>query len=222
MKLWQAVATFDGTTEQQLLSWFQRHLRWWVVDLSRRKILRTVHGGGARAGAVDESNDLDRVPGDATSPSRLAGISEQESQIRSAGGGLSNEQLTLVTLHDLDGVPLKEIAHQLGASPIEVARLYISGVSALRDGGLPAAADFADRDEPPRTRLLRALEQLPAGERQAVLLKHIEGYTMEEAAQALDTTPAAIGAAVYRGMKALRLLLAEAPLRGGRSDDENG
>jgi RNA polymerase sigma-70 factor (ECF subfamily) len=59
-------------------------------------------------------------------------------------------------------------------------------------------------------RLLRmsaALEQLPADQREAIVLHHLQGRTVDAVAGQLDRTPAAIAGLIKRGMKQLRLAL---------------
>jgi DNA-directed RNA polymerase specialized sigma24 family protein len=176
-----------------------------------------------RSSSSADSSDLDRLPADTISPSQMAGQAEWEALIRAAGNTLTNEQLAVLTLHDVDGIPLKEIARQLGASAVEVARQYLVGEAALRDSGVVLHESATDPQATrPQVRLACAMERLPPGERRAVLLKHLEEYTMEEAAEALRTTPAAVGSAVYRGMKALRALLADPTSDGDRSHVGHG
>jgi RNA polymerase sigma-70 factor (ECF subfamily) len=210
VKVWQSIATFEGTTEAQLLGWFQKRLRWWVIDLSRRRVLDSLDRPPRGATSDPGGDDLLQWPAETSSPSHLAVVSEAESRIRDTGEGLTNEQLTIVTLHDIDGVSLKEIARQFGVSSVEIAREYITADEQLSGSSgwwhdPPGGSAIVS----PRERLDRALAALPTAERRAVRLKHMEDFSMEETAAALGTTPAAVGSAVYRGMKQLRKLLCE-------------
>lgn len=215
IKLWQCVGTFEGTTESQLLHWFQRRLRWWVVDLSRKKFLGASLVDSLQAGSTMDGNLLDELPAKIDSPSRFASQAEHEARIRAAAGELTNEQLVVVLLHDVDGVALKEIARHYEASPVVIARQYISAVTALGASELTFDGISDSRSElSPAAALANALRRLPPVERHALLLKHLERFTMEEAADALETTPAAIGSAVYRAMRQLRMLLGQ-PLPAG-------
>jgi RNA polymerase sigma factor (sigma-70 family) len=215
VKVWQSIAAFQGTTEAQLLGWFQQRLRWWVVDLSRRRVLETLHRQPRGDSSETELNVLRQLPAKLSSPSHLAVISEAETRIRDTGECLTNEQLTILTLHDIDGISLKEIARQFGVSPVEIARDYLTADEALRESHCrPRDAASGNALAVPREGLDRALAALPAAERRAVRLKHMEDFTMEETAAALGTTPAAVGSAVYRGMKQLRQLLCEQPGEG--------
>jgi RNA polymerase sigma-70 factor (ECF subfamily) len=202
VKVWQTIRTFDGATEAQLLSWIRTYLRWWVIDLSRKRVLETV---GRRLTPESASGLLEQLVDNGCSPSRLAEQSEQESALRAASSALSNEQIAVLTLRDIDGIRLKDIAQEFGASPVDVAREYVAAQSALRDAGVrihELHRSTADEERAPC--LTCALARLPPAERDAILLKHLESYTLEEAATALNTTPAAIGAAVYRGLKTLK------------------
>jgi RNA polymerase sigma-70 factor (ECF subfamily) len=56
---------------------------------------------------------------------------------------------------------------------------------------------------------LRALDRLPEAHRTALILTKLEGNTIEEAAELLGTTPAAIKLRAHRGYQRLRMLLRE-------------
>lgn len=216
VKVWQSVGTFGGTTEAQFLHWIRTYLRWWVIDLSRQRVLRNARDSLGRL-APDIESGLSHLAADTHSPSQLAFQAEREALIRRAADSLTNEQITIVTLHDVDGVRLKAIAGEFGVSPVSIAQQYLAAVTALRASGvILTESTTSTEDALPPTRLAHALERLPIREHHAVLLKHLEDFTMEEAAATLGTTTGAIGAAVYRGMKALRTLLDDetSPQRG--------
>lgn len=61
--------------------------------------------------------------------------------------------------------------------------------------------------EPLPRRMERALEQLPAVQREAVLLLKVEGLSVIEAAQRARTTPGALKLRAHRGYRLLRDLL---------------
>jgi RNA polymerase sigma-70 factor (ECF subfamily) len=58
-------------------------------------------------------------------------------------------------------------------------------------------------------RLARVLEKLPQAQREAVVLRHCQGCSLEEISQKLDRTPAAVGGLLRRGLHELRVLLEE-------------
>lgn len=69
-------------------------------------------------------------------------------------------------------------------------------------GGGPAPDQSVVRED-----LNRALRALPEGYRTAVLLVDVEGWTLEEAARALDVPVGTVQSRVFRGRRALRALL---------------
>ena len=76
--------------------------------------------------------------------------------------------------------------------------------------GLTGEADGA-RDEPPDPELtaaaLEALEDLPTGQREAVVLTKLDGKSVAEAAEIAGTTVGAMKVRAHRGYEALRKLL---------------
>jgi RNA polymerase sigma-70 factor (ECF subfamily) len=58
-------------------------------------------------------------------------------------------------------------------------------------------------------RLAQALGQLPEAQREAVVLRHLQGQSLAAIAQHLGRTPAAVVGLLQRGLKALRGLLQE-------------
>jgi RNA polymerase sigma-70 factor (ECF subfamily) len=87
-----------------------------------------------------------------------------------------------------------------------------------RDAGVDAEAlpddarERASAEAAPLPRsLARALEQLPAVQREAVLLLKVEGLSVAEAAGRARTTPGALKLRAHRGYKLLRDLLGREP-----------
>jgi RNA polymerase sigma-70 factor (ECF subfamily) len=76
--------------------------------------------------------------------------------------------------------------------------------------GLTGEADGV-RDEPPDPELtkaaLEALEDLPTGQREAVVLTKLDGKSVAEAAEIAGTTVGAMKVRAHRGYEALRKLL---------------
>jgi RNA polymerase sigma-70 factor (ECF subfamily) len=58
-------------------------------------------------------------------------------------------------------------------------------------------------------RLAAALAQLPDAQRDALVLRHLEGWTLADISRHLDRTPSAVAGLLKRGLKQLRELLAE-------------
>lgn len=65
-----------------------------------------------------------------------------------------------------------------------------------------------------------ALGQLPDRQRQAVILRHIEGLGNPEIAQAMDITPRAVESLTARGKRALQAILAGRRAELGYDDDD--
>ena len=71
------------------------------------------------------------------------------------------------------------------------------------DGGLSTPSQKAIRGEEAE-RLSQALTALPADQREAVRLRHLEGWALADIARRLGRTPAATAGLIKRGMQALR------------------
>jgi RNA polymerase sigma-70 factor (ECF subfamily) len=71
------------------------------------------------------------------------------------------------------------------------------------DAGLSSPSEKAIREEEGR-RLAEALETLPADQREAVRLRHLEGWALADIAGHLGRSPAATAGLIKRGMQALR------------------
>jgi RNA polymerase sigma-70 factor (ECF subfamily) len=65
-----------------------------------------------------------------------------------------------------------------------------------------------DRDEQSR-RLAKALAALPDGQREAVELRHLQGWPLAEIAAHLGRSPTAVAGLLHRGLAGLRTLLGE-------------
>jgi RNA polymerase sigma-70 factor (ECF subfamily) len=55
--------------------------------------------------------------------------------------------------------------------------------------------------------LVRALAALPAAQREALLLKHCQGWSLAEIGRHLDRSPTAVASLLQRGLKQLRVHL---------------
>lgn len=94
--------------------------------------------------------------------------------------------------------------HARGARRRVVAIGALSG--ALRAHADPSA-DAADAEA--RGRIWRALDQLTPEQREAFVLKHVEGRSYEEIAAVMDLSVASLKMRVHRAREALRGLLEE-------------
>lgn len=71
----------------------------------------------------------------------------------------------------------------------------------------PAAQQAPDPDVKDRVR--KALDALPAGQREAFVLVHLEGFTVVEAADLVGSAPGTIKSHLHRALTALRTSLAD-------------
>lgn len=67
----------------------------------------------------------------------------------------------------------------------------------------PSPSQYAERNEQV-LQLVGALAQLPPSQREALLLKHCQSWSLAEIAEHMDRTPAAIASLLQRGLKQLR------------------
>lgn len=81
----------------------------------------------------------------------------------------------------------------------------------LEEDGVPepAAETAAAANAALSPELEQALDQLPGAQREAVLLIHVDGLSVAEAAARAGVTKSALKVRAYRGYRALRALLAE-------------
>jgi RNA polymerase sigma-70 factor (ECF subfamily) len=70
----------------------------------------------------------------------------------------------------------------------------------------PAPVEQAEQNER-LLRLAHALIELPEAQREAIVLRHYENWSLEAISQHLGRTPAAVAGLLHRGLKALRLRL---------------
>ena len=71
------------------------------------------------------------------------------------------------------------------------------------------AAEQVPTDESLSPRMIRALDALPEGQREAVLMIHVEGLSVAEAADRAGVSRGALKVRAHRGYRALRALLPE-------------
>lgn len=108
------------------------------------------------------------------------------------------------------------------------ANLCIDRLRKTRPDGMPPELDVADEAPGMETRmqiearrlaLEDALMQLPDRQRQAVVLRHIEGLGNTEIAQIMDIGPRAVESLTARGKRALAALLSGQRTELGYTDD---
>ncbi|MCK0150648.1 sigma-70 family RNA polymerase sigma factor [Marivita sp. S6314] len=108
------------------------------------------------------------------------------------------------------------------------ANLCIDRLRKTRPDGLPPELEIADggpgaetrmQDTARRLALEEALMQLPDRQRQAVVLRHIDGLGNTEIAQIMDIGPRAVESLTARGKRALTALLSGQRAELGYTDD---
>ena len=90
----------------------------------------------------------------------------------------------------------------------------------VADGGRGAVAGMIEADR--MAALQAALNQLPDRQRQAVVLRHIEGLANPEIAQIMDIGVEAVESLTARGKRALAAILAGRKQELGYEGDEEG
>jgi RNA polymerase sigma-70 factor (ECF subfamily) len=86
---------------------------------------------------------------------------------------------------------------------------------------LPDAAPTPSKQAEANERLLHlahALIELPDAQREAIVLRHYENWSLEAISRHLDRSPAAVAGLLHRGLKALRLRLQDS--NAGEPNDE--
>lgn len=76
-------------------------------------------------------------------------------------------------------------------------------------GSEPGLDTEARSDPPLQRRMKEALDALPAGERSAVVLVHLEQFTVAETAGLLGKRPGTVKSQLHRGLRKLRASLAD-------------
>jgi RNA polymerase sigma-70 factor (sigma-E family) len=79
------------------------------------------------------------------------------------------------------------------------------------------AAVPEEPDSPHTQRLVEAVEQLSFDQRSVVILRYVEGFSIEETAAALRCTPQAVKSRAHRGLAALRSHLEQEAAGNGAS-----
>jgi len=112
---------------------------------------------------------------------------------------------------------LANAVRDLGRAKRDVARER-SLEAALENSSLRLQAWLAAEQSSPSqqaarqedvVRLAEALTRLPEAQREAVFLRHVQGYSLAEIAQQLNRSKAAVAGLLHRGLEQLRGLLQE-------------
>ena len=91
------------------------------------------------------------------------------------------------------------------ATALDESSMHLAACAASRD---PSPSSVLDEKEN-AVRLAEALSQLPEPQREAVMLKHIEGRSLVEVANLMHRSPASIASLLRRGLAKLREILEE-------------
>ncbi len=129
----QGLAGFRGTGEAELLAWLQQILSRNLLDEIRR--LRRAKYDAALECSLEELSTCVRgnLAAQQSSPVTRACRHEELLHLSNALEQLPQDQQTAVVLHHLQGVPLAEVAAQMGRTKPAVAGLLHRGMTRLRD-----------------------------------------------------------------------------------------
>lgn len=94
----------------------------------------------------------------------------------------------------------REVTQQQLAQRIDRSTVAIEMFLHAQSASPSQAVDRQERI----TTLAQAIEQLPEPQRQAVVLHHLQGWSLQQIGAALDKSPAAVAGLLYRALKQLR------------------
>ena len=130
-------AQFRGRTEAEWLAWLRAILANALAAAARRFDTGARELGRERSLEADMDLSSSRLEGllaaDQTSPSERAVRSEELLQLAAALGRLPEDQRRVVELHHLKGLPVAEVAEQMGRTRPAVVGLLFRGLKKLRE-----------------------------------------------------------------------------------------
>jgi RNA polymerase sigma-70 factor, ECF subfamily len=100
---------------------------------------------------------------------------------------------------------LRDIGKEVRLDDLDASSLRLDQWLAAEQS---SPSDRAQRNER-GVRLAAALEQLPDAQREAIILRHLQDWSVAAIARRLERTTPAVAGLLQRGLKQLRLLLAE-------------
>ena len=132
----EARGQFRGTTEAEKLAWLRAILASVLAAAARRFEARARDVGRERSLEGDLELSSSRLEGlfagDQTSPSQRAVRGEELLRLAAALTLLSEDQRPVVELHHLQGLPVAEVAAQMGRTRAAVVGLLFRGLKKLR------------------------------------------------------------------------------------------
>jgi RNA polymerase sigma-70 factor (ECF subfamily) len=136
LKAHEKIETFRGDSDQELAGWL-RHILANQLRMATRKFsagARDVRREQSLEVALEESSvRLERwLADEQPSPSGMAERQERLLRLAEALGQLPEDQRTAVELHHLKGVPVADLARQMGRSGAAVTNLLYRGLKRLR------------------------------------------------------------------------------------------
>jgi RNA polymerase sigma-70 factor (ECF subfamily) len=128
---------FRGTTEAEWLAWLRAILANALAAVARR--FDTGARDLGREHSLEAELDLSSsrletlLAADQTSPSEGAAHGEELLRLARALGGLPDDQRRVIELHHLKGMPVAEVAAELGRTRPAVVGLLFRGLKKLRE-----------------------------------------------------------------------------------------
>ena len=133
----EAQGQFRGTTEAEKLAWLRAILANVLAAAARRFAARARDVGRERSLAGDLELSSSRLEcllaADQTSPSQQAVRCEELLRLAAALARLPEDQRRVVELHHLKGLPVAEVAEQMGRTRPAVVGLLFRGLKKLRE-----------------------------------------------------------------------------------------